>query len=195
MELALLQQLRTGTDKAMRDAMLLEDAMHGLGTKDHLLVNRVVRIHWDKNHLQQVKGALSTYRLSLLDRLIRRDRRTEGMGMAYRTAVNVMGTDPLAVADRLLQQVCALDADIRRIINSHDLNEVKKLFVNYHLSDDLPTLTYAGDLPVSFQSLKGFLMDKIQDLEKGHIEVVPPDDYPRHSCTLNEFRFIVVEPT
>jgi len=57
MELALLQQLRTGTDKAMRDALLLEEAMTGLGTKDHLLVNRVVRIHWDRNHMMQVKGA------------------------------------------------------------------------------------------------------------------------------------------
>jgi len=57
MELALLHQLRTGTDKAMRDAMLLEESMAGMGTKDHLLVNRVVRVHWDRNHLQQVKGA------------------------------------------------------------------------------------------------------------------------------------------
>lgn len=57
MELALLHQLRTGTDKAMRDALLLEDAMAGAGTKDALLTNRVVRIHWDRNHMQQVKGA------------------------------------------------------------------------------------------------------------------------------------------
>lgn len=57
MELALLHQLRTGTDKAMRDALLLEDAMAGMGTKDHLLVNRVVRVHWDRNHMQNVKGA------------------------------------------------------------------------------------------------------------------------------------------
>jgi annexin A7/11 len=57
MEDALLHQLRTGTDKAMRDALLLEAAMSGMGTKDALLVNRVVRIHWDRNHMQQVKGA------------------------------------------------------------------------------------------------------------------------------------------
>ena len=70
MEGALLQQLRTGTDKAMRDAMLLEDAMAGMGTKDHLLVNRVVRIHWDKNHMQQVKGAYQQkYRQSLTHRI------------------------------------------------------------------------------------------------------------------------------
>ena len=57
MEDALLHQLRTGTDRAMRDALLLEDAMAGAGTKDHLLVNRVVRVHWDHNHMEQVKGA------------------------------------------------------------------------------------------------------------------------------------------
>lgn len=57
MEDALLHQLRTGTDRAMRDALLLEGAMEGTGTKDHLLVNRVVRVHWDRNHMEQVKGA------------------------------------------------------------------------------------------------------------------------------------------
>ncbi len=49
--------LRCGTDRALRDAMLLEDTMKGPGTKDDLLVHRVVRYHWDKAHMQQVKGA------------------------------------------------------------------------------------------------------------------------------------------
>lgn len=57
MEDALIHQLRTGTDKAMRDALLLENSMEGVGTKDHLLVNRVVRLHWDHNHMDQVKRA------------------------------------------------------------------------------------------------------------------------------------------
>lgn len=70
MEAALLYQLHTGTDKAMRDAMLLEDAMHGVGTKDHLLVNRVIRVHWDKNYMQQVKGAYQhKYHKSLIHRI------------------------------------------------------------------------------------------------------------------------------
>jgi annexin A7/11 len=70
MELALLHQLRTGTDKAMRDAILLEDAMAGVGTKDHLLTNRVVRIHWDRNHMAQVKGAFQhKFRSSLTSRI------------------------------------------------------------------------------------------------------------------------------
>jgi len=57
MEDALLYQLRTAMDKAMRDANLLEASMKGFGTKDHLLVARVVRIHWDPRHMGQVKGA------------------------------------------------------------------------------------------------------------------------------------------
>lgn len=57
MEQALVQMLRAGADRAMRDAMLLEDAMAGAGTKDILLYERVVRLHWDKRHTQQVKGA------------------------------------------------------------------------------------------------------------------------------------------
>jgi annexin A7/11 len=54
---ALLMQLRGGTDRAMRDAMLLEDTMKGIGTKDSLLVQRVIRLHWDKQHMDQVKRA------------------------------------------------------------------------------------------------------------------------------------------
>ncbi|KAF4634167.1 hypothetical protein G7Y89_g3940 [Cudoniella acicularis] len=70
MEEALIQQLRTGTDKAMRDATLLEDAMAGMGTKDALLTQRVIRMHWDKNHMQQVKGAFQhKYRTSLANRI------------------------------------------------------------------------------------------------------------------------------
>ena len=57
MEAALIQIVRKGCDPAMRDAMLLEDSMKGFGTKDELLVSRVVRCHWDKGHLGQVKGA------------------------------------------------------------------------------------------------------------------------------------------
>lgn len=70
MERALLHQLRTGTDKAMRDALLLEDAMAGMGTEDRLLVNRVVRVHWDRNHMNQVKGAYQhRFHKSVTDRI------------------------------------------------------------------------------------------------------------------------------
>ncbi|KAK2627009.1 hypothetical protein QTJ16_004184 [Diplocarpon rosae] len=70
MEGALLYQLRTGVDKAMRDAILLEETMAGPGTKDMLLVNRVVRAHWDRNHMAQVKGAYQhRFRRSLASRI------------------------------------------------------------------------------------------------------------------------------
>ena len=54
---ALLRMVRSGTDKAMRDALLLEDCMSGPGTKDEMLVARVVGMHWNRDHMNQVKGA------------------------------------------------------------------------------------------------------------------------------------------
>lgn len=54
---ALLHMLQTALDPAMRDAVLLEDCMKGMGTKDEKLVVRAVRVHWTKAHLEQVKGA------------------------------------------------------------------------------------------------------------------------------------------
>ena len=57
MQDALLRMLAAAEDRAMADARRLEDAMKGPGTKDRLLLNRIVRIHWDKGHLNQVRGA------------------------------------------------------------------------------------------------------------------------------------------
>ncbi|KAK0761079.1 hypothetical protein N5P37_006023 [Trichoderma harzianum] len=54
---ALLFQLRHAVDKYMHAAQLLEDSMAGLGTKDHLLISRTIRFHWDRNELANVKGA------------------------------------------------------------------------------------------------------------------------------------------
>ncbi|KAK3502964.1 hypothetical protein B0T13DRAFT_187082 [Neurospora crassa] len=54
---ALLIQLRHGTDKYMLQARLLEDAMAGMGTKDRLLTSRLVRAHWDRNNMRNVKNA------------------------------------------------------------------------------------------------------------------------------------------
>ncbi|RAL65261.1 hypothetical protein DID88_001367 [Monilinia fructigena] len=70
MEGALLHQLYTATDKAMRDANLLEESMKGFGTKDKLLVARVIRCHWDPRHMEQVKGAYHhAYKRSLSSRI------------------------------------------------------------------------------------------------------------------------------
>ena len=54
---ALLAMLQGATNQAMRDAVLLEDCMRGAGTKDSLLIERVVRLHWNRPHMEQVKQA------------------------------------------------------------------------------------------------------------------------------------------
>lgn len=70
MKEALLFQLRHAEDKYMHAAQLLEDAMAGMGTKDVLLVSRVVRFHWDPTTLANVKGAYEKkYRKSLAKRI------------------------------------------------------------------------------------------------------------------------------
>lgn len=70
MEDALLFQLRNGLDKYMHRAALLEDAMAGAGTKDHLLVSRVVRYHWDRNEMQNIRAAYEKrYRRTLASRI------------------------------------------------------------------------------------------------------------------------------
>lgn len=70
MEDALLFQLRHAVDKYMHNAQLLEDAMAGMGTKDFLLVSRVVRFHWDRNEMSQIKAAYQhKYRQSLARRI------------------------------------------------------------------------------------------------------------------------------
>ena len=70
MEDALLFQLQHATDKYMHAAQLLEDAMAGMGTKDHLLVARVIRFHWDRNMMANVKAAYQQrFRRSLGSRI------------------------------------------------------------------------------------------------------------------------------
>lgn len=70
MKEALLFQLLHAIDKYMHAAMLLEDSMAGLGTKDHLLISRVVRFHWDRQELANVKGAYQQrYKKSLTSRI------------------------------------------------------------------------------------------------------------------------------
>lgn len=70
MEDALLYQLRHGLDKYMHQAQLLEDAMAGMGTKDHLLISRVVRSHWERQNMENVKGAFQQrYHRSLASRI------------------------------------------------------------------------------------------------------------------------------
>lgn len=57
MQDALRLMLARAVDPVKSDADQLEESMRGMGTKDELLVNRVVRCHWDRAHMQQVKNA------------------------------------------------------------------------------------------------------------------------------------------
>ncbi|KAE8153744.1 hypothetical protein BDV25DRAFT_148712 [Aspergillus avenaceus] len=70
MQEAILHMLRGAIDPAMRDAVLLEDCMKGMGTKDERLVVRVVRLHWNHAHKDQVKRAYEhRFKKNLIDRV------------------------------------------------------------------------------------------------------------------------------
>ncbi|KAI5840844.1 hypothetical protein DFP73DRAFT_177352 [Morchella snyderi] len=55
MQDALVYIVEGALNKPMRDAILLEASMKGIGTKDDLLISRLVRMHWDKHHFELVK--------------------------------------------------------------------------------------------------------------------------------------------
>jgi len=68
---ALLHILNGILNKPARDARLLEESMKGVGTRDELLVARLVRIHWDPDHMAAVKDAYKEkYKMTLKDRII-----------------------------------------------------------------------------------------------------------------------------
>lgn len=70
MEKALLLMINRANDRAMTDAVQLEETMSGMGTKDELLINRLVRCHWNADHLDQVKRAYQhRYSRSLVSRV------------------------------------------------------------------------------------------------------------------------------
>jgi annexin A7/11 len=52
---ALVLFITRAQNKALSDAEQLEDSMAGVGTKNTYLIQRVVRAHWNKQHMQQVK--------------------------------------------------------------------------------------------------------------------------------------------
>jgi len=61
MKQAFRLMLARACDKVKSDAEGLEEAMKGVGTKDELLVNRLVRVHWNKEHLRQVNVAYKRF--------------------------------------------------------------------------------------------------------------------------------------
>lgn len=70
MENALLLLLQRAKNRALSDAIQLEDSMAGLGTKDVLLVQRIVRAHWNRQHMQAVRAEYQkTYKRDLVSRI------------------------------------------------------------------------------------------------------------------------------
>lgn len=70
MQDALLLMLDRACDPVMSDAVQLEAAMAGLGTKDRLLVHRVITLHWNRAQKDQVKRAYQQrYKRDLLERI------------------------------------------------------------------------------------------------------------------------------
>ncbi|RMD41622.1 hypothetical protein DV735_g3470, partial [Chaetothyriales sp. CBS 134920] len=70
MEDALVLLIKRASDPAMTDAEQLESAMSGIGTQDFILVQRIVRIHWNRQHLDQVKRAYQhRYKKDLIGRV------------------------------------------------------------------------------------------------------------------------------
>ena len=57
-------------NRAEAEAVRLEESMAGMGTKDELLVQRVVRCHWDQNFMRAVSDAYKRkYGKSLVRRI------------------------------------------------------------------------------------------------------------------------------
>lgn len=70
MEDALVYILRAAEDRARLDADLLEETMKGMGTKDEMLVERVVALHWDRERLGQARRAYRHwYKTELVSRI------------------------------------------------------------------------------------------------------------------------------
>ena len=70
MEDALVLLVERAVNRAEAEAVRLEDSMAGLGTKDDLLVQRVVRCHWDQGFMRAVSDAYQRkYRKSLVKRI------------------------------------------------------------------------------------------------------------------------------
>lgn len=61
MQHALLLMIARAVDRVKSDADDLAASMKGAGTKNDLLINGLVRIHWNREHLRQVKVAFTRF--------------------------------------------------------------------------------------------------------------------------------------
>ena len=70
LESALRLMLARAVDRVRSDAAQIEESMSGLGTRDTLLISRMIRAHWSRAHMQQVEAAFQAiYKTSLRNRI------------------------------------------------------------------------------------------------------------------------------
>lgn len=70
MEDALRLLVHRAKNRAEAEAVRLEESMAGMGTKDELLVQRVVRCHWDRNFMNAVSAEYKrVYKKDLVKRI------------------------------------------------------------------------------------------------------------------------------
>ena len=70
MESALMRIVALAEDRPRADAEALERCMSGAGTKDQMLVSRLVSLHWNRQHMQNVRTAYQRrYGKDLVSRL------------------------------------------------------------------------------------------------------------------------------
>lgn len=70
MENALRLLVHRATNRAEAEAVRLEESMAGLGTKDELLVQRVVRCHWNRQFMNSVSNEYKkVYKKDLIKRI------------------------------------------------------------------------------------------------------------------------------
>ena len=58
---ALRLMLARAVDRVKSDADQIDEAMKGMGTKDELLIGRIVRAHWNREHMRQVGVAYKRF--------------------------------------------------------------------------------------------------------------------------------------
>ncbi|KAJ7290385.1 hypothetical protein C8J57DRAFT_1705781 [Mycena rebaudengoi] len=56
-EAANLPEFPSITGRELRDAELISDSMKGMGTKDELLIIRIIRAHWNRRNMDAVRNA------------------------------------------------------------------------------------------------------------------------------------------
>jgi annexin A7/11 len=70
MENSLVLMVSRAIDRVKSDADGLENVMKGMGTKDQLLIHRLVQAHWNREHFRQVKVAYQRFhKHNLADRV------------------------------------------------------------------------------------------------------------------------------